>query len=127
MKTLTPSKQHYIKEIHILSSGSEGVHITEIAKRLGVTKASVCTAMKVLQKENLVYRNGKHLIFLTEAGKMQALKLIKKFGIIKKFLIEVLHVNHQTAELDSCALEHVISNETLHSMCRFLGYKQNLE
>lgn len=110
VNNLTPSKQHYIKAIHILSSSNEGVHITEIAKKLGIAKASVCTAMKALQKEKLVYRNSNRMVFLTETGRHQARSCTEKYSVIMPFLIEVLHVNYKTAEADACALEHVVSN-----------------
>lgn len=38
--SLTPSKDHYLKTIYLLSTDNEGVQITEIAKKLEVSKAS---------------------------------------------------------------------------------------
>ena len=52
MVNLTPSKELYIKTIYILSDDNQGVHITEIAEKLEISKASVCTAMKSLQEGN---------------------------------------------------------------------------
>ena len=51
---LSQSKEHYIKAIHVLSSANYGVPITKIAEQLKVTKASVCIAMKALQKDNYI-------------------------------------------------------------------------
>ena len=62
MMNLTPSREHYIKTIYILSTDNHGVIITELANRLGVTKPSVCTAMKLLQEDDFIYRGkSRHL------------------------------------------------------------------
>lgn len=123
MKCLTPSMQHYIKALFVLSSDNEGVHIREIAEKLGVTKASVSIAMKVLQKDDFVYRGRNRLVFLTEKGENQALCLTEKYKIIKCFLIEVLQLDSEIAAQDACAIEHVISTETLCSICRYPNRK----
>ena len=122
MGTLTPSQEHYIKTIHNLSPGNQGVHITEIADKLGVTKASVCTAMKTLQNDNIVFRGKKRLVFLTGKGKYQALGLTEKYDIIKCFLLEVLKVDKDTASQDACAMEHVLSSETLREMTSMIEH-----
>ena len=116
MENLTPSKEHYIKIIYILSTDNEGVHITEIAEKLEVNKASVCTAMKVLQKDKFVYRGKKRMVYLTEKGMHHALALTEKYENIKCFLIEVLQMDSKIAAEDACAMEHVISEETLRVM-----------
>jgi len=36
--------------------------------------------------------------------------------LIRRFLVKVLHVRPKTAKEDACALEHVVSDETLLSM-----------
>ena len=116
MGTSTPSQDHYIKTIYNLSPGNQGVHITEIAAKLEVTKASVCTAMKTLQKGKFVYRGKKRMVFLSEKGKYQALGLTEKYDIIKCFLLEVLQVDRETASQDACAMEHILSSETLRTI-----------
>ena len=46
---------------------------------------------------------------------------MNKLSIVRRCLIEVLGINEDTAELDACALEHVLSNETLCAMCKQTG------
>lgn len=53
MKALTFSMQNYTKAVYELSSGNEGARVVDIADRLGVTKASVCVAIKILQAKGL--------------------------------------------------------------------------
>ena len=47
--------------------------------------------------------------------------MLDKFDVIKRFLIGVLRVNEEVAKNDACAMEHVISVDTLCALCRFTG------
>ena len=120
MKSLTPSKEHYIKAIHALSSEDEGVRISDIADRLSVSKASVCVAMDSLQELSLIERDTEHRVLLTKEGRQKAVLLIGRFALIREFLVRVLHVGEKAANADACALEHIVSDETLLSMNDFL-------
>ena len=113
---LSQSKEHYIKAIHILSSGNHGVPITKIAEKLKVTKASVCIAMNALQKDDYIFRGAHRKVFLTEKGKAYATELTERYAIIKHFLLTTLHVNNEIAEQEACALEHVVSAEIVSCM-----------
>jgi len=123
VKKLTPSKEHYIKEVSALSSENEGARISDIAERLSVSKASVCAAMDCLQKLKLVDRDSNRRVLLTKEGGRQAVLIAGRFAVIKKFLTEALHVSEKTANADTCALAHVISDATLF---RMNGYIESL-
>lgn len=110
--------QHYVKAIYELSSGCGGVRISDIATKLEVTKASSSVAIKALQEKKMVYRDANRLVFLTEDGEYQAILALDKFAIIRGFLTEVLDVEPAIADSDACAMEHVISTETLCTFCR---------
>ena len=121
MKSLTPSQDHYLRAILLLSSGENGARICDVAERLGVSKPSVCTAVKTLERMNLVKRDVQRQIILTPKGTNQARLIMNRQTIIQCYLIEVLGIGIGAAELDSCAIEHVLSNETLCSMCKQTG------
>lgn len=123
MKALTMSMQNYINVIYGLSSHTEGVRVSDIAAELNVAKSSVCTAMSKLQDNGLIHRDDKRLVFLTKDGEYQEILALDKVSIIRKFLTDVLGVKHEIADTDVCAIEHVISVETLCSLCRFTNRK----
>ncbi len=79
--------QHYIKAVYELSLEGEGVRISDIAAKVGVTKASTCVAMKALQEKNMVYRDTCKLVFLTNEGEHQAASALDKAGIKRRFLV----------------------------------------
>lgn len=121
MTALTHSQEDYIKAIFALSSNGEGARICDVAENLGVSKPSVCTAVKTLERMNLVQRDIQRQILLTQKGENQAYLIMNKLSIIRCYLVEVLGIDAEAAELDACAIEHVVSNETLCSMCRQTG------
>ena len=121
MQKITTAQENYIKNIYELSLREEGVRISDIATKFGVTKASASVAVKSLQKKSLVHRGAGRLVYLTDEGRKQALYVSDKFSIICEFLTNILHVDLQTAHAEAGALEHVISAETLCALCRLIN------
>lgn len=121
MKALTVSMQHYIRTVYGLPSndGGGGVRVSDIAEKMGVTKASASLAMSRLEKEKLVCKDGRRQVYLTPAGKQYAVLMLDKCMVIREFLTNVLSVDKETAAIDACAIEHVISMDTLCALCRF--------
>lgn len=115
---LSQSQAHYIKAVYELSDGSGGVRVMDIANRLSLTKASVSLAMTKLQQQGLVRKNAERQVYLTDDGEREAVKMMDKFEVIRRFLTGVLGVSSEAAEFDACAMEHVISMDTLCALCR---------
>lgn len=117
---LTKSQTHYIKAVYELSLGCDsGVRVCDVAERLGVSKASASLALTKLAGLGLVYKDTDRRTHLTEIGERKTVLLLDKFDVIRTFLAEVLEVEESIAEHDACAIEHVISTDTLCAICRF--------
>ncbi len=117
MKSTTPSQENYLRSIIMLSPGNNGVRISDMAVKLDVSKASVCVAANNLEQLDLIERDHSRLVYLTPKGKEFAYRLLDKHSIIKAFLIEILQIDAETAQKDACAMEHLVSDDTLCSMC----------
>ncbi|MBU5675933.1 metal-dependent transcriptional regulator [Alkaliphilus sp. MSJ-5] len=115
---LSKSQSHYIKVVYELSSNGEGVRVCDIAQKMGFSKASVSLAMTKLEKEGLLRKDKKRQVFLTSEGEKQAIQMMDKFAIIHKFLTDTLKVDEKIAMEDACAIEHIISVDTLCALCR---------
>lgn len=120
---LSPSQAHYIKAVFELSSEScdGSVRVVDIADNLGVSKASARLAMSKLAKEKLVRKDERRQVLLTSAGKRHAVSMLDKCRVIQDFLTEVLAVDNKVAQTDACAIEHVVSLDTLCSLCRYVS------
>lgn len=120
MAKLTFSMENYLEAIYELSLENKGVRLTDLAERMGVTKASANNAMAVLIEKGLADQEKYQEIFLTEKGMKLAEFTSRKHQTIQQFFIQVLHIDAPTADEDACAIEHVISEESILAMERFL-------
>ncbi|MGI5900621.1 MAG: metal-dependent transcriptional regulator [Christensenellales bacterium] len=120
MKNLTPSQSHYIRAVYELSSDcDDGVRVCDVAKKLSVSKASASLALSKLAEQGFLYKDADRHGHLTESGERKAVLLLDKFDVIRTFLVKTLGVEKSVAAHDACAIEHVISTDTLCAICHF--------
>lgn len=118
MKKVTKSHEDYLETILILQNNKIKVQSVEIARLLSVSKPAVHKAMDELIELGLISKEKYGDISLTEQGKEIAQVIYEKHNEIKSFLLK-LGVDEQTAELDCCKIEHVISDITLEKIKDF--------
>ena len=121
MKQLTFSMENYLEAIYELSENGKGVRISDISKRLGVAKSSTNSAMATLSKRGLIVSEKYKEIHLTAEGLKTAEFTAKKHKLIHQFFTEVLNIDTHIADKDACAIEHVISNESIIAMKTFMA------
>ncbi|MBP8989355.1 MAG: metal-dependent transcriptional regulator [Clostridia bacterium] len=109
---LSPSSEDYLETILELSDQNNAVRSVDIANHLGVSKASVNKAMGILREMGLIEQEHYGQVYLTEHGRLHAQDILDRHAMIKRFLTDILHIQEETAELDACRMEHVISDET---------------
>ncbi|RKD31138.1 metal-dependent transcriptional regulator [Lacrimispora algidixylanolytica] len=123
-KKLSPSREEYLKAIYKLSERTQLVRSIDIAVYLGVSKPSVHSAVTTLQKEGLVIKPLGGEIQLTEEGRKQGEIITTKFQVISQFLITCCDVNELIASADACKIEHIISNDAILALKKYLGLVQ---
>ncbi|AOT71886.1 metal-dependent transcriptional regulator [Geosporobacter ferrireducens] len=127
MKKLTFAMENYLEAIYELSKDGAGVRLSDIAERLGVTKASTNRAMATLSEKGLIINEKYKEIFLTPAGLSLAEFTSKKHQVIHDFFIEILNIDPATADKDACAIEHVISSDSIYAMEKFLHLNKKFQ
>lgn len=125
MKKLTKSSEDYLEAVYMLEIDSKKIQSVAIAKMLFVSKPAVNRAMNELFNAGLIAKSDYSDISLTDEGRKKAKQIYHKHTAIKEFLIN-LGVDGDTAECDSCKIEHVISPQTLKCIKEF-NKKQNHE
>ncbi len=105
------SLEDYLEAIVIL--GSERVKSVDLAKHMGVSKASINHAVNHLIQMGLVEKPPYGELSLTEEGVKSAQRILRKHTVVKQFLVEVLGVEEAKAEFEACGIEHNISDDTL--------------
>jgi DtxR family Mn-dependent transcriptional regulator len=116
---MTESQEDYLEMISFLSD-TEKVRVTDIARRLGVSKPSVLTALKSLEEKMLINHEKYGSVLLTEKGKGLAAEIREKHELLKNFLRLKLNVSEANAEKDACRMEHILSEETFELIIQFV-------
>ncbi len=111
-KKLSPSSEDYLETVLELSESTDAVRSVDIASHLGVSKASVTKAMGILREAQLIDQAHYGQIHLTAAGRRRADDVKNRHVMIKRFLIEILGIDEETAEQDACKMEHAICPTT---------------
>ncbi|WP_143322894.1 metal-dependent transcriptional regulator [Clostridium sp. HBUAS56010] len=120
---LSPSREEYLKAIYKLSKRTDLVRSIDIAVYLGVSKPSVHSAVTTLQEEGLVIKPLGGEIRLTEEGRKKGEIITAKFHIIRHFLNSCCNVSELTASADACKMEHIISDESIFALKKYLDLK----
>lgn len=113
---LHESAENYLKTILILQKRLGKVRSIDVANELGFSKPSVSIAVKKLRKEGLVDVEGSGDLLLTESGLNCASSVLERHAVIEGYLLNILDVDAKTAHMDSCRLEHLLSEETFNKI-----------
>ena len=100
--------------LYRLQQENEVARVRDMAKGLGVTPGTVSAVLKKLQLEGLVDHGRYEYIKLTPAGTRVGECVARRFDIIRAFLIEVLALPAEAAEVDACQMEHAVSPATVN-------------
>lgn len=122
---LTESLEDYLEIIFRLLMRGKVARVRDIAREKGVKTSSVISALQRLVKEGLVEYQVREFVDLTENGRELAFRLHQRHIFLKRFLVELLQVDEETAEKDACSMEHAISVATLDriaALSEFLTY-----
>ncbi len=111
------SIENYLERILILQEKNGCARSVDIAGALGVTKASVSHATKLLRENGFITMDEDKCILLTPPGREIAEKMYRRHRAIAGFLLR-LGVSEETAFADACKIEHDISAESFEAICR---------
>jgi DtxR family Mn-dependent transcriptional regulator len=109
---MTQSLEDYLEMVSFISDDG-AVRVTDIASRLGVSKPSVFSALKILEEQGLLKHERYSVVSLTKKGAKKAAEIRDRHNFLTSFLEQVVGVTPETAEKDACKMEHLLSKETL--------------
>jgi DtxR family manganese transport transcriptional regulator len=102
----------------LLASGGEA-RTVDIARRMGVSHATVIKTVGRLKRDDLATAKPYRGVFLTEAGQALAAKVRTRHRTVVELLVTV-GVPLEDAEADAEGIEHHVSDTTLQAFARFL-------
>jgi len=119
---LSASLEDYIETIYHVVSEKKVARGKDITSRLGVSGASVTEALRSLAKKGLINYAPYEVITMTENGKTIAEDVIGRHNALKKFFMEVLAIDQETAEQGACKIEHIAPKKIIRRMITFIKF-----
>lgn len=112
---------HYLLTIHKLKETRGFARVTDIAKDLDLTKGSVSTMLNNLKRKGLIKEEEDcKFVVLTDEGHDEVHKILSSRTLLFYFLKDFVGVDEKTAELDSCQMEHLMSEKTNQKFFDFM-------
>ena len=115
---LRESGEMYLETVLVLSEKGAPVRSLDVANHLGFSKPSVSRAMGKLKSEEYIKIDPQGYITLTEKGENIAKSIYEKRIVLKDFIMS-LGVDEETASVDACRIEHVLSDQTFEAIKEF--------
>ncbi len=113
----------YLKALwEIAGLSGEAAATKDVAARLSVSPASVSNMFGRLQEMGLVDYERYRGAVLTDRGRTEALRLIRRHRLIETFLLEHLGYSWQEVHEEAENLEHVVSDGFTNRLAEFLGH-----
>lgn len=116
-------EENYLKAIyHLSDAGKSPVTTNVLAESMNNRAASVTDMIKKLSAKGVISYEKYRGVNISEKGKREALKVIRKHRLWETFLVDTLNFNwdevHEVAE----QLEHIQSTLLIEKLDSFLGH-----
>lgn len=119
---LSASLEDYLEAIFDLAGESKVARSKDIARLLGVSRASVTCALRVLKEKGLANYKPYDFVTLTEAGRSTAAGIARKHSILKSFFVNVLGIKTDIAQQAACKAEHTLGPEIIARLLLFIEF-----
>jgi DtxR family Mn-dependent transcriptional regulator len=118
---LSESEENYIKSIYTLQEKTGKVNTNSLAKFLNTSAASITDMLKKLELKKVLEYKRYYGFHLNEAGKKEALKIIRRHRLWEFFLVSKLGMEWEKVHDIAEELEHVSSLELINRLDSYLG------
>jgi DtxR family transcriptional regulator, Mn-dependent transcriptional regulator len=120
---LSLSEENYLKAVfHLSANGSATVQTNALAEAMQTKPASATDMIRKLAAKELVDYEKYHGVQITERGRREALKIVRKHRLWEVFLVQKLGFLWDEVHDIADQLEHVSSPPLIERLDQFLGY-----
>lgn len=123
-RDLSESVQDYLKTIYDLTQSGGPATTNQIAERMSLSPASVTVMvqrMAQLDPPLVVYQKHRG-VQLTDVGRHEALRVIRRHRLIESFLLEKLGFPWEEVHAEADRLEHAASDEFVERLSSLLEH-----
>lgn len=119
---VTHSAAHHLVAIAELLGEYGYARVSDVARLLEITRGSVSVTLKGLKQRGLVTEDERRFLGLSDEGAAIAHAIQAKKTLMKQLFIKVLGVDEKQADVDTCKIEHLLSNQTAMAATRLLRF-----
>lgn len=119
----TSVAEDYVELIADLLRENGEARAVDLARRMGVSQATVTATVGRLQRDGLVDTKPYRGLFLTPQGLSLAEAARRRHDLVVRFLL-ALGLDPETAEADAEGVEHHVSEKALAAFARFLAERE---
>ena len=111
-KNLTSTQEDYLEAILELTEKRVVARNMELSSKLGVRRATVTRALKLLTQKGLVNHEMNGYVTLTDEGKAIAQDILARHGLFKHFFRDILNLEENARKkLEKKNLDFVVANQ----------------
>jgi DtxR family Mn-dependent transcriptional regulator len=114
--------ENYVKAIYQISAGGGAASTGKLAEALGVSPGTVTSMLKTLGESGLAEYVPYEGARLTEAGRMLALRVLRRHRLIELFLVRTLDLAWDEVHAEAENMEHAVSDLLIDRIDAYLGY-----
>ncbi len=119
--TLTAPVEDYLKAIYDIQQGGDAATTNALAERLELAPASVSGMVRRLAAQGLLEHEPYRGARLTAAGRIAALRTLRRHRVLESYLATVLGVPWDDVHAEAEQLEHAASDALIDRMAHALG------
>lgn len=108
-KVPTSRIEEYLESIINLFAEGKQVLAARLAERLELAPATVSATLRRMVRDGLILVKKNKEISLTDKGRQEALRVLRRHRLAEKLLFDILGVEWHELHDEACLLEHAIS------------------
>jgi len=122
-ESISESEQMYLITIaRLIEDGQpEPIPLSDIAEGMSVLPVSVNQMVRRLEAKGLLHYLPYKGVNFTSQGKVVAFRALRNRRLWQVFLVDILRVSLEEADVIACAMEHVTPDDIAQRLAKFLG------
>jgi DtxR family transcriptional regulator, Mn-dependent transcriptional regulator len=119
---LIDTTEMYLRTIYELEEEGITPLRARIAERLHQSGPTVSQTVARMERDGLVTVEGDRHLELTEVGRMQATRVMRKHRLAERLLVDVIGLEWEDVHAEACRWEHVMSDAVERRLLQILDH-----